>query len=99
MKSIRFLGAGTTEGSASGRRDHDETSSRKRNSSCCWGHDLRRTQKNLQQRLGSDERRFQKIDVTEPTVKETIEILKGLSGKFEEHHNVVYKRLGHCRCS
>ncbi len=36
-------------------------------------------------------RRFQKIDVTEPTVKETIEILKGLSGKFEEHHNVVYK--------
>lgn len=36
-------------------------------------------------------RRFQKIDVTEPTVKETIEILKGLSGKFEEHHSVVYK--------
>ncbi len=36
-------------------------------------------------------RRFQKIDVTEPTVKETIDIVKGLKSKFEEHHKVVYK--------
>ena len=35
-------------------------------------------------------RRFQKIDVTEPTVAETIEILKGLQSKFEEHHSVRY---------
>jgi ATP-dependent Clp protease ATP-binding subunit ClpA len=35
-------------------------------------------------------RRFQKIDVTEPSVAETIEILNGLKSKFEEHHNVRY---------
>jgi ATP-dependent Clp protease ATP-binding subunit ClpA len=35
-------------------------------------------------------RRFQKIDVTEPSVAETIEILNGLKSKFEEHHNVSY---------
>ncbi len=35
-------------------------------------------------------RRFQKIDVVEPTVAETIEILKGLRSRFEEHHQVKY---------
>ena len=35
-------------------------------------------------------RRFQKVDVTEPSVAETIEILKGLKTKFEEHHSVKY---------
>jgi ATP-dependent Clp protease ATP-binding subunit ClpA len=35
-------------------------------------------------------RRFQKIDVTEPTVAETIEILRGLKTKFEAHHSVKY---------
>jgi ATP-dependent Clp protease ATP-binding subunit ClpA len=35
-------------------------------------------------------RRFQKIDVVEPTVEETIEILKGLKSRFEEHHHVKY---------
>jgi len=35
-------------------------------------------------------RRFQKVDVVEPTVPETIEILKGLKSRFEEHHNVIY---------
>ena len=35
-------------------------------------------------------RRFQKIDVVEPTVPETIEILKGLRSRFEEHHGVTY---------
>jgi ATP-dependent Clp protease ATP-binding subunit ClpA len=35
-------------------------------------------------------RRFQKIDVVEPSVPETIEILKGLRSRFEEHHNVKY---------
>lgn len=35
-------------------------------------------------------RRFQKIDVKEPTVEETIEILKGLRGRFESHHKVKY---------
>ena len=35
-------------------------------------------------------RRFQKVDVVEPTVTETIDILKGLKSRFEEHHNVKY---------
>ncbi|KPJ79712.1 MAG: ATP-dependent Clp protease ATP-binding subunit ClpA [Gammaproteobacteria bacterium SG8_30] len=35
-------------------------------------------------------RRFQKIDIVEPTVSETIEILKGLRSRFEEHHGVRY---------
>jgi ATP-dependent Clp protease ATP-binding subunit ClpA len=35
-------------------------------------------------------RRFQKIDVPEPTVGETAEILKGLRASFEEHHSVKY---------
>ena len=35
-------------------------------------------------------RRFQKIDVIEPTVAQTIEILKGLKSRFEEHHGVKY---------
>jgi ATP-dependent Clp protease ATP-binding subunit ClpA len=35
-------------------------------------------------------RRFQKIDVVEPSVAETIEILKGLRSRFEEHHQVKY---------
>jgi ATP-dependent Clp protease ATP-binding subunit ClpA len=35
-------------------------------------------------------RRFQKIDVVEPSVEETIEILLGLKSRFEEHHSIVY---------
>ncbi|HRQ63387.1 MAG TPA: Clp protease N-terminal domain-containing protein, partial [Xanthomonadaceae bacterium] len=35
-------------------------------------------------------RRFQKIDVVEPSIAEAVEILKGLKGRFEEHHHVVY---------
>ena len=35
-------------------------------------------------------RRFQKIDVVEPTISETIEILQGLKPRFEEHHSIKY---------
>ena len=35
-------------------------------------------------------RRFQKIDVNEPTIEDTIKILKGLRTAFEEHHKVKY---------
>ena len=35
-------------------------------------------------------RRFQKIDVPEPTVAETVEILRGLKSRFEAHHGVKY---------
>ncbi|MDD3798704.1 MAG: ATP-dependent Clp protease ATP-binding subunit ClpA [Novosphingobium sp.] len=35
-------------------------------------------------------RRFQKIDVNEPTIEDTVKILKGLRSAFEEHHGVRY---------
>ncbi len=35
-------------------------------------------------------RRFQKIDVEQPTVEETIKILRGLKSRFEEHHEVTF---------
>jgi len=35
-------------------------------------------------------RRFQKIEVGEPSVEETVQILEGLKGHYEEHHNVKY---------
>jgi ATP-dependent Clp protease ATP-binding subunit ClpA len=35
-------------------------------------------------------RRFQKVDVNEPSVEETVAILKGLKSRFESHHNVKY---------
>ena len=35
-------------------------------------------------------RRFQKVDVLEPSVDETFEILKGLKSKFEDHHKLKY---------
>jgi ATP-dependent Clp protease ATP-binding subunit ClpA len=35
-------------------------------------------------------RRFQKIDVGEPTIEQTVQILRGLKSRFEEHHSVKY---------
>ncbi len=37
-------------------------------------------------------RRFQKVDVSEPTVDECVQILEGLKSRFEEHHEVRYTR-------
>jgi len=37
-------------------------------------------------------RRFQKIDVPEPTVEETVHILEGLKSRFEDHHSVRYTK-------
>ena len=37
-------------------------------------------------------RRFQKIDVPEPSVEETVQILNGLKSRFEEHHDVKFTR-------
>jgi len=39
-------------------------------------------------------RRFQKIDVEEPSVEETVQILRGLKTRFEEHHEVKYTSEG-----
>jgi len=35
-------------------------------------------------------RRFQKVDVSEPSVEETVEILKGLKSRFEDHHGIKF---------
>ncbi|MDA9273882.1 ATP-dependent Clp protease ATP-binding subunit ClpA [Gammaproteobacteria bacterium] len=35
-------------------------------------------------------RRFQKIDVMEPSVEDCVQILEGLKGNYESHHNVKY---------
>ena len=35
-------------------------------------------------------RRFQKIDVVEPTIEQTVQILRGLKSRFEEHHGIKY---------
>ena len=35
-------------------------------------------------------RRFQKVDVVEPSIEQTVEILKGLKSRYEEHHSVKY---------
>ena len=37
-------------------------------------------------------RRFQKVDVLEPSVEDTIKILSGLKGRFEEHHGLRYTK-------
>lgn len=38
------------------------------------------------------ERRFQPVEVKEPTIEETVEILEGIKGRFEEHHRVVFSK-------
>src|SRR3546814_13570962 len=37
-------------------------------------------------------RRFQKIDVGEPSVEDAVKILEGLRARFEDHHQVQYTR-------
>jgi ATP-dependent Clp protease ATP-binding subunit ClpA len=36
-------------------------------------------------------RRFQKIDIVEPSVNDTVDILRGLKSRFEEHHGIKYE--------
>ncbi len=51
------------------------------------------TYKEYRQHFKNDhalDRRFQKIDVDEPSIEDTIKILKGLKTRYEEHHKVVY---------
>ncbi len=35
-------------------------------------------------------RRFEKIEIAEPTVEETVKILRGLKSRYEEHHGIAY---------
>jgi ATP-dependent Clp protease ATP-binding subunit ClpA len=41
-------------------------------------------------------RRFQKIDITEPSVQDTVDILRGLKSRYEEHHGIKYEDEALC---
>jgi len=56
----------------------------------CIGSTTYEEYKNLFEKDRALSRRFQKIDVMEPSVEETVEILEGLKGSYEEHHGVKY---------
>ena len=56
----------------------------------CIGSTTYEEYKNLFEKDRALSRRFQKIDVLEPSVSETVEILQGLKGVYEEHHGVKY---------
>ncbi len=56
----------------------------------CIGSTTYEEYKNLFDKDRALSRRFQKVDVLEPSVDETVEILQGLKGYYEEHHGVKY---------
>ncbi|BAU48802.1 ATP-dependent Clp protease ATP-binding protein [Sulfurifustis variabilis] len=56
----------------------------------CIGSTTYQEYRNIFEKDRALSRRFQKIDVTEPSVDETFEILKGLKTRFERHHSVRY---------
>jgi len=56
----------------------------------CIGSTTHEEYKNYFEKDRAFSRRFEKIEVTEPTVDETIDILKGLKPCYEEHHNLTY---------
>jgi ATP-dependent Clp protease ATP-binding subunit ClpA len=58
----------------------------------CMGSTTYEEYKNQIEKDRALSRRFQKIDITEPTVEDTHLILKGLQRKYEEHHNVRYSQ-------
>ena len=57
---------------------------------CCIGATTLQEYKEYIEGDGALERRFQSIIVDEPSVEHTIQILKGVKRKYEEHHNVKY---------
>lgn len=58
----------------------------------CIGATTYQDYKNYFERDRALARRFQKIEIAEPTVDETVEILKGLKRHYERHHGVTYTR-------
>jgi len=56
----------------------------------CIGSTTYEEYKNHFQKDRALSRRFEKIDITEPSVSETIDILKGLRSRYEAHHRIVY---------
>ena len=58
----------------------------------CIGATTHQEFRNLFEKDRALSRRFQKIDIPEPNIEETVEILKGMKIKLEEHHHVRYSR-------
>jgi ATP-dependent Clp protease ATP-binding subunit ClpA len=56
----------------------------------CIGSTTYEEYKNLFDKDRALSRRFQKIDIVEPSVEETVDILRGLKDRYEEHHGVTY---------
>lgn len=56
----------------------------------CIGATTHKEYRHIFEKEAALSRRFQKIDVREPTVEETLEILKGLKPIFEKHHRIPY---------
>ena len=56
----------------------------------CLGSTTYEEYKNLFEKDRALSRRFQKIDILEPSVEETVDILKGLKSYYEDHHGVTY---------
>ncbi|MBW2571565.1 MAG: ATP-dependent Clp protease ATP-binding subunit ClpA [Deltaproteobacteria bacterium] len=56
----------------------------------CMGSTTYEDYKNYFEKDRALSRRFEKIEILEPPVKETIQILKGLRSRYEEHHNIIY---------
>jgi len=56
----------------------------------CMGSTTYEDYKNFFEKDRALSRRFEKIEILEPPVKETIQILKGLRSRYEEHHNIIY---------
>ncbi len=56
----------------------------------CIGSTTYEEYKNYVEKDRALSRRFQKVDVGEPSVAETVEILKGLQGRYEKHHGIKY---------
>lgn len=56
----------------------------------CIGSTTYEDYKNFFEKDRALSRRFERIEILEPPVKETVQILKGLRSRYEEHHNIIY---------
>ena len=56
----------------------------------CIGSTTYEDYKNFFEKDRALSRRFEKIEILEPPVKETVQILKGLRSRYEEHHEIIY---------
>ena len=57
---------------------------------CCIGSSTYEEYRNYFERDHALARRFQKIEITEPSIDETYRILKGLKSHYEKHHGITY---------